>query len=407
MQCLLFSSRGYSSRLAGMGSLSLAVEDESNELNLYDFGFNVAGLIEDDSNYSLIEGEGSYYQEKEEGDDRVRFFPSKGIGNETTYRTSKMAFSLEPYYRDWSLQEVYSTSNKSYERNFKFPEFSLSGAYKLPWFTIGEEFEMSWDYEKKNDSINYKKNDDIKKIITGISSNPIKIIRGNLILGFTFAYQIQEMQSSTGISKTEGIQAIYSLEDRLKVGINSGITQMTSSGWLKNVDIRGVYSIKSGENKINIGSEFDFTAGNNAYMSYEYKTIEYRGGIFYSYAQKVGLGIEFLVDKNPFGMNQENEKDWCTEILVGGEFNIKKYFYLRSGYNMENIFQASPSLEVIQPIESYTAGLGIKMRNFKLDIAYKFGSRNFYDTYYSSNGYYLNSTFNTIRLAATFYPWKK
>lgn len=398
-------------RLSGMGNLNLAVEDELNELNFYDFGGNPAGIIENDSNKSLVKAKGTYtdYKQKWEYTEREwRNFSTYG-SIETAYRNKNLGLAINPSHR-----YIYKYSRKDdyyYNKdNAGYPALDIAGACKPKWFTVGAGLQNNRTYLKQEDSTSYEKTDDTKNTYAGIIFNPLSVMKGKLCVGITGGYWTEQMDTVT--DENFGMQAIYNLEDKLKIGIRTNIEKNITYNRDSSLEVssatelKGIYTIGNGENRVNLGCQMDFNTSDTYNKNDTTKTIltGFGTGLFYSNSGKYGIGIEFIVNNKTYECIPYPEDGDLVQknyyIRTGGEINFKKYLYLRGGYCLNFIDAAHANLwyRTGRTSETYTAGIGIKLLNMKLDAAYNF-DEGFFSLFYNK----INLKIPAVGVAATIY----
>ncbi|MCK4307505.1 hypothetical protein KAW50_04685 [candidate division WOR-3 bacterium] len=412
--------RSPSLRLAAMGNFGVIIESELCELNFYDFGQNVAGLVENDGTRTLVRSVGIYNKDKykpswNDSYEEEWFTSKKGIV-EATWQVSNMAFSLKPLY----CQTPYYW----YLESMKEQGLSFSYAYKFPWFIIGGEIGGKRNYKKEEeDTITYyEKEWDTKEAKVSAISLSLRLVGGSLCTGVSFEcrdnnYEKSEYGYMREIKEKEvSIQAIYLWEAKLKIGLRSEVlekqdvrkysndSQKDTTEMLKATKMKGIYTIGSGEHKINVGFEMEFATPiiweyfGYPWWTYNGKKFGYGSGLLYSHSKRGCLGIEFLMSKNKLEpYENESSTDRWRSIRVGGELNIIKCFYLRGGYCAESRYYENDWSGYWERSEVYCAGLGVKLLRLKLDLAY-----NFEEEIFSDGGSYINS--HTVGIAVTFYP---
>ena len=403
--------RSKSLRTAGMGFFLLVMDDQLYELNFYDFGANVAGLVEDDSGTTFIQTTGIEHKNvgitkswsRDEGwNVKEKWATGRKVDLEGVYRTPVYAIKIKttpvlnaPLFwgADMSGREILI---KSKTRDFAFTYAQSPN----PNFIWGGEIRFSDRYEKNeyknvDTTTCYTKDKDIGEIKVGII---LPAFIENLSLGYSFEGKKLGMGETdyTGGGVGLGTQVFYTPKTHIKLGLRANLQVIDEKrgeyfpetcGTLKDIALRGLYTLKREGNRINLGLWLGYASPiyeeifGFSFINEE-RHLDYGLGISYFNRDRATIGIELHQKKTE---NTEESKYYYhyEEICIGGELHIDGPLFVLAGYSLTK-----------WEGELYCFGLTFLANRIRCDAAYNF----------EQISPWLEEKNHTFGISLTFYP---
>ncbi len=405
-------------RIIGMGFLDLIVDDESNRLNLFDYGRNIAGLYRDERGSTVytsiaygtvkqsdsggaLESEITYWgvallSETSMMVSTLSRFPGVPIGAVVTYRMEdRLAISGSGLY---SKTTTHSESAQRTEEA-SWPIGGVAFSRKLGVLDVGARGEYTM-ISISNNQGDLAVNGSLKLLEGGVAANLSPMLDIGVSAGFGFpdaGFTLSNVENNfSGNSVSAGLQGILSVPGLLKVGAKFDFFNANLSG-----------ETTYGNVTINIGdiSLTDFSFGSRllfssilfplkAGLSIDYKTThpqfdgEDLSFLDFDYTQSsthIGTGMSyampFLTPGIQYTLLNENISDnldngetvnssrW--DLRFGGEARLT-VLSLRAGYIISRHDPNTGTDDDEFKGRSITVGTGLQipLQPFKVEIAF-------------------------------------
>ncbi len=351
------------SRLSGMGDLSIVIEDESNMINLWDFGGNPAGLLNDESS-SVVRGDFLLSTEEPKRFSAIRYLYPYGLfqvqkadisNNRISGAIRKkddFAFGFEAGYCKRTIR------GQIYEFEIETSDFSMSLSKSLATKTsVGLSLEYS-EYEH-----GYEKNNaDDFSVKVGLATELPDLIQ----LGGTLAYgkfnPSANFHDITDVRSLEfSLQSFLLIHNRVKMGLETVLAyRKAGRGWglydhyvrtehneyySTSLRLRGIYEFSS-----------SFSAGlyyndNGHFVSFfhpfydffrfpEYDFMIRHSGLggMYKFKQKAVVGVEYhFIDTAQERGMLDHHRLTKKSVNLGLEVLPREWIALRGGYIRKEI----------------------------------------------------------------------
>ncbi len=386
---------GNSLRLAGMGNLMLVIEDEQNEINLYDFGNNVAGIIEDDTGKTRIRGLGMW------SEDEKSEWPVRRFWGEAIYR--KVGKGAVGGMLDHRSLKDEGTDMWGETVEWRYEDFRYGGFFA---FNLDTNLNLGFHYDYEGIKSGYDDEyfDWKKRFHRGggaLSFSKSDSVGKQFNMGVTFDYTDSKEEyrdkENECIEKKIGVQGIYALDNKLKLGIKGELEHIKEEEeepdlW-RYIKLCGQYKIIGEPGDLIIGFQFgyaNYILYKSIWQRYFWEGSEFNTnlGLGYFYKERVKFGIEFYRSRTKRKkLKNGDDVDYRHEMHIGCEID-KENFSFRLGYFSHDYYSSNSGI--------YCLGIGYLLPSDigKLDIAYNLEKEGPW-----------KSDFWTLGLMATFYPF--
>ncbi|MGB7062577.1 MAG: hypothetical protein WBF13_09545 [Candidatus Zixiibacteriota bacterium] len=398
--CLVSSADATRSRLSGMGDLSIVIEDESNMINLWDFGRNPAGLLGDESG-SVIRGDFLYSAEKPRRFSSIpypypygRFFVteagilSNGVSG-AIRETDNFALGFEAGYCERAIE------GQIYEFEIETSNFSLFLSKNLAQnVSLG----LSSNYSEYENS--YKGNAEDFSAKIGLANELSDLIQIGGALGYEKFNPSEDFYDLTELRSLEfTLHSFLHIEEHLKMGIETVLAyRKMGFGWGEYYDwayrerneyystflkLRGIYKFSPSfsvgvyynDNDLFV-SFFDPFYDFFRFPDYDFMIRHLGLGGVYKLRKKVVIGIEYHFkdtarDRSIF----QNHRLKKESINLGLEILPRQCIAFRGGYIRKEIREIpihDESRKGWRNILTFGVGYESSTLGLSLDLVYRY-----------------------------------
>ena len=283
--CLLSSAGATRSRLSGMGDLSIVIEDESNMINLWDFGRNPAGFLADEKG-SVIRGDFLWdtYQIRDllyyDYDHAFSYSKYNADGdildNKISFgfrRNDRFALGVQGNY-------IFSQSEcKYYKNKLEFPTIFFTFTHNVNLLTsLGADLKYL-EYNAEYRGRTYESKDQEKFRFFQAAVGVERKLSPGVILGALLGYNSVKPEENSGLPESYALwlsgQTVVEIENKLKLGVKT------------------TYRFRRGDSK-----RFPSFGGKGYKEDYHYSSLRFRG--IYSLSSELRIGLIYF-DNELFG----------------------------------------------------------------------------------------------------------
>ena len=349
-----------------MGDLSIVIEDESNMINLWDFGRNPAGFLADEKG-SVIRGDFLWdtYQ--------IRNFPHYDYDHAFSYskynadgdivdngisfgfrRNDRFALGVQGNYIFWQADSKY------YKNKLKYPTMFLTFTQNVnPLISFGADLkylEYNAEYRSKTYGSKDQKKFRLFQAEIGVGR---KLLPG-VILGGVIGYNSLRPEEDSGLPESFAFwlsgQTLVEIEHKLKLGVKTtyrfrrgdsrrfppfGTTGGKEDYYYSSLTFRGIYSLSS---KLRIGLLYsdnelfggfsDPSMNADIVLPYHKVYIRHLGiGCSYAFSERILVAVEYHFrdssrpDEIVPSIGLKNES-----LNIGVESKVTEGFTIRGGF---------------------------------------------------------------------------
>ncbi len=369
---LLFCSLAFAtrSRLMGMGDLSIVIEDESNMINLWDFGRNPAAFLEDEAKSTVEE---SFIWKPYWIDDLpfhhgfphlypVSRFKADGhsVDNSASVGIRKQAKFAVSVMSNYLLKHTSSTHNES---EISSPTILAVLGVALDSLTsAGVSFVH---VKRKSEAVDWRYWQDIETTeFARVQVGLVRELNPFAVLGIRLGYDSFDVDGDSELSNYYAMwlsgQTVLKIKDRLKLGVDATIRAERQDikglppieAWSDKKDycssslrFRGIYQLSS---RIRAGL---FFSNNELFAGFDEPLFPYRSPYFsftpqelvvghwgmgcsYSFSSRMLAAVEYHLRHSSIPAEEENANGVAGESLkLGTEARLSRVISLRGGYD--------------------------------------------------------------------------